>query len=44
MYIAWDMQYYYCVAIVEPGYNDIDLYDTSPIESHFLWYELIRHC
>jgi hypothetical protein len=30
---------------VEPGHNDIGLYeyDTSPIESDFLWYQLIRH-
>ena len=28
---------------VEPGYIDIGLYDTSHLESHFLWYELIRH-
>jgi hypothetical protein len=29
---------------VEPGYNDIVLYDTSPIESYILWYQLIRRC
>jgi len=29
---------------VEPGYNDIGLYDTSTIESALLWHELIRHC
>jgi hypothetical protein len=29
---------------VEPGYNDIGLYDTSLIESDILWYQLIRHC
>ena len=29
---------------VEPGYNDIGLYDTSPITSDILWYQLIRHC
>jgi hypothetical protein len=29
---------------VQPRYNDIGLYDTSPIQSYFLWYELIRHC
>jgi hypothetical protein len=27
----------------EPGYNDIGLYDTSPVKSNFLWYEFIRH-
>jgi hypothetical protein len=29
---------------VEPGYNDIALYDTSPIASDILWYQLIHHC
>jgi hypothetical protein len=29
---------------VEPGYNDIGLYDISPVESDILWYQLIRHC
>jgi hypothetical protein len=29
---------------VEPGYNDIGLYDTSPITSDILWYQLIPHC
>jgi hypothetical protein len=29
---------------VEPGYNDIALYNISPIESYILWYQLIRHC
>jgi hypothetical protein len=29
---------------VEPGYNDICLYDTPPIQSDSLWYQLIRHC
>jgi hypothetical protein len=29
---------------VEPGYNDIGLYDTSPIASDILWYQLIPHC
>jgi hypothetical protein len=28
----------------EPGYNDNGLYDTSPITSELLWYQLIRHC
>jgi hypothetical protein len=28
---------------VEPGYNDIGLYDISPIESHILWYQLILY-
>jgi hypothetical protein len=28
---------------VEPGYNDIGLYDTSPIVSDILWYKLILH-
>jgi len=27
---------------MEPGYNDIGLYDTSPTESDILWYQLIR--
>jgi len=26
---------------VEPGYNDIGLYDTSPITSDIMWYQLI---
>jgi hypothetical protein len=29
---------------VEPGYNDIGLYDTSSITSDILWYQLIPHC
>jgi hypothetical protein len=29
---------------VEPVYNDIGLYDTSPITSDILWCQLIRHC
>jgi hypothetical protein len=29
---------------VEPGYNDIGLYDTSPIASDIVWYQLIPHC
>jgi len=28
---------------VEPGYNDIDLYDTPPIASDIPWYQLILH-
>jgi hypothetical protein len=34
----------YVVHTVEPGYNDINLYDTSLIESDVLWYQLIPHC
>jgi hypothetical protein len=30
--------------MVEPGYNDIGLYNTSPIASDILRYQLIRHC
>jgi hypothetical protein len=30
------------VNTVEPGY--IGLHNTSPIESDFLWYELVCHC
>jgi hypothetical protein len=29
---------------VEPGYNDIGLYDTSSTASDILWYQLIPHC
>jgi hypothetical protein len=29
-------------AAVEPGYNDTGLHDTSPRQSDFLWYQLIR--
>jgi hypothetical protein len=29
---------------VEPGYNDIGLYDTPSIASGILWYQLIPHC
>jgi hypothetical protein len=29
---------------VEPGYNDIGLYDTSLIESDILWFKLIPYC
>jgi hypothetical protein len=32
------------VNTVEPGYNDIGLYDTSPIASDILWYQLIPRC
>jgi hypothetical protein len=28
----------------EPGYNDIGLYDISPIASDILSYQLIPHC
>ena len=28
----------------EPGYNDIGFYDTSPIASDTLRYQLISHC
>jgi hypothetical protein len=28
----------------EPGYNDVGLWDTSPIASDILWSQLIRHC
>jgi len=28
---------------VEPGYNDVGYNDISPIESDFLWYQLILH-
>ena len=28
---------------MKPGYNDIGLYDTSPIETDILCYQLIRH-
>jgi hypothetical protein len=26
---------------VEPGYNDIGLYDTSPIASDIVWYQFL---
>jgi hypothetical protein len=29
---------------VEPGYNDIGLYGTSPIASDILRYQLVPHC
>jgi hypothetical protein len=29
---------------VQPGYNDIGLYDTSSIASDILWYQLVPHC
>jgi hypothetical protein len=29
---------------VEPGYNDIGLYDTSHIELDILWYKLFHRC
>jgi hypothetical protein len=32
------------IIAVEPGYNDIGLYDTSSITSDILWYQLIPHC
>jgi hypothetical protein len=31
------------VCVVEPGYNDISLYDTSSIASNILRYQLIPH-
>jgi hypothetical protein len=30
------------LATVEPGYNDIGLWDTSSIASEILWYQLIK--
>jgi hypothetical protein len=35
---------YYMSHTVETGYNDIGLYDTSPIASDILWYQLIPLC
>ena len=35
---------YVCGEIVEPVYSDIGLYDTSPITSDILWYQLIPRC
>jgi hypothetical protein len=32
------------VCTVEPGYDDIGLYDTSPVAPDILWYQLIPHC
>jgi hypothetical protein len=32
------------VYTVEPGYNDISVYDTSSIASDILLYQLIPHC
>jgi len=29
---------------VEPGYNDIGLYEKSSVASDILWYQLIPHC
>jgi hypothetical protein len=29
---------------VDPAYNDFGLYDTPPITSVILWYQLIPHC
>jgi hypothetical protein len=29
---------------MEPGYNDIGLYDTSSITSVMQWYQLIPNC
>ena len=29
---------------VEPGYNDIGLYDTPYIALDILWYQLITRC
>jgi len=28
---------------VEPGYNDVDLYDTSFIASDIVWYKSVPH-
>jgi hypothetical protein len=36
-------QIYIYIHTVEPGYNDIGLYDTSSIASDILWYQLIPH-
>ena len=38
------MLYSGVVSTVEPGYNDIGLYDTSFIASDILRYKLIPHC
>jgi hypothetical protein len=32
------------LSTVETGYNDSFLYDTSPITSDVLWYQLIADC
>jgi len=31
------------VNTAEPGYNDIGLHEDSPMDSDFLWYQIIRH-
>jgi hypothetical protein len=44
LHAAYDVQVPNLVAqSVEPGYNDICLYDTSSIASDILWYQLIPH-
>jgi hypothetical protein len=35
---CWSFKY-----VVEPTYNNIVVYDTSPIVSDILWYQLIPH-
>ena len=29
---------------VKPGYNNTGLYDTLPVASDILWYQVIHHC
>jgi hypothetical protein len=32
------------ITTFEPIYNEIGIYDSSPIESDILWCQLTRHC
>jgi hypothetical protein len=47
IYVCTNFQYVYiCVYVhtVEPGYNDIGVYDTSSIPADILRYQLIPRC
>jgi hypothetical protein len=35
---------FHFVYTVEPGYNDVGLYDTSSVALDTRWYQLIPHC
>jgi hypothetical protein len=38
------MRTYFFLNTVEPAYNYVGLYDTSPRDLDILWYQLNGHC
>jgi hypothetical protein len=43
-YIFKHFTFWSSLTTVKPGYSDIGLYETLPIASNVLWYQLIPHC